>query len=182
SSDGAHYQQIASISATLTTYHDTSLSPGNTYYYKVQASNAAGPSAFSNVFQAATVIPPPPPTNLAATNITTTEVDLSWTNVATNATGIKILKQLGNNSSQIVATGLAATTTSYQITGLTPGSPYTFEVDALNSNGPSGAATIDVETLPAQVTGVTATGGSGITISWLADPGAASYNVYRATS
>src|SRR5262249_14074391 len=76
STDGVHYQQIASISATLTTYHDTSLSPGNTYYFEVQANNAAGSSAFSNVFQAATEIPPPPPTNLTATNITTTEVDL----------------------------------------------------------------------------------------------------------
>jgi fibronectin type 3 domain-containing protein len=182
SSDGSHYQQIASISATLTTYHDTSLSPGNTYYYKVQASNAAGSSAFSNIFRAQTEIPPPPPTNLLATNITTTEVDLSWTNVATNATGIKILKQLGNNSSQIVATGLAPTTTSYQITGLTPGSSYTFEIDALNSNGPSGAATIGVDTLPTQVNGVTAAGGAGITVSWSADPGAATYNLYRGTS
>jgi len=183
STDGTNFSQIASVSATVSTYHDTSLSPGITYYYEVEASNAAGNSGFSNVFHAATETPPPPPTNLAATNITTTEVDLSWTNVATNATGIRILKQLGNNSSQVVATGLSPTTTSYKITGLTPGSPYTFEVDALNSNGPSGAATFTADTLPGQVTGVTATGGSGqITISWAADPGAASYNVYRATT
>jgi len=180
SSDGVNFTQIASVGSTVTTYHDTSLSPGNTYYYKVQASNAAGNSAFSNVFQAATLTSPTPPTNLVTTNNTTTEVDLSWTNVATNATGIKILKQLGNNSSQVVATGLAPTTTSYDITGLTAGSSYIFEVDALNSNGPSGAATITVDTLPAQVTGVTATGGpSEITLNWTADPGAGTYNVYR---
>jgi fibronectin type 3 domain-containing protein len=183
SSDGVNFVQIAAVSATVNTYHDTALNPGNTYYYEVRASNAAGNSAFSNVFQAATLIPPAPPTNLAATNITTTEVDLSWTNVATNATGIKILKQLGNNSSQVIAIGLSPTTTSYQITGLTAGSSYTFEVDALNSNGPSGAATIEVDTLPAQVTGVTALGGPNkITISWAGDPGAVTYNVYRTTT
>ncbi len=182
SSDGVNFSQIASVSAGVTTYHDTSLSPGNTYYYEVAASNVAGTSAFSNVFQASTLTAPAPPTNLTATKITTTEVDLSWTNVATNATGIKILKQLGNNSPQVVATGLAPTTTSYDITGLTAGSPYTFEVDALNSNGPSGAATLSVDTLPSQVSGVTATGGPGqVTISWTADQGAVTYNVYRAT-
>jgi fibronectin type 3 domain-containing protein len=183
STNGGSFSQIASISASVTTYHDTSLSPGTTYSYEVRATNAAGNSAFSNVFQAATLTAPAPPINLAATNITTTEVDLSWTNVATNATGIKILKQLGNNSSQVVASGLAPTTTSYKITGLTAGSPYHFEVDALNSNGPSGATTITVDTLPAQVTGVTATGAPGqITISWATDQGAVSYNVYRATT
>jgi fibronectin type 3 domain-containing protein len=182
STDGVHFSQIASVSATVTTYHDTSLNPGKTYYYEVAASNAAGTSAFSNVFQASTLTAPAPPTNLAATKITTTEVDLSWTNVATNASGIKILKQLGNNSPQVVATGLAPTTTSYDITSLTAGSPYIFEVDALNSNGPSGAATIKADTLPSQVTGVTATGGTGqVTISWAADQGAVTYNVYRAT-
>jgi len=183
STDGVNFSQIASVSATTTTYHDTSLSPGNTYYYEVQATNAAGNSAFSNVFQASTLTAPPPPTNLVATNITTTEVDLSWTNVATDATGIKILEQLGSNSSRVIANGLAPTTTSYKITGLTPGSPYLFEVDALNSNGPSGATTIAVDTLPPQVTGVTATGAPGqVTISWTADQGALNYDIYRATT
>ncbi|HET6328127.1 MAG TPA: fibronectin type III domain-containing protein, partial [Planctomycetaceae bacterium] len=191
SSDGVNFTQIASVSATLTTYHDTSLSPGNTYYYEVQASNAAGVSAFSNVFQMATDTPPDPPTNLTAINITTTEVDLTWTNVATNATGIKILKQLGSNSSQVIATGLPPTTTSFNITGLTAGTPYLFEVDALNSNGPSGAADIEVDTLPAQVTGVTATPGAGqITLNWTDDgsdgavneAGAVNYNIYRSTT
>ncbi len=181
SSDGVNFTHIASVGATVAAYHDTSLSPGNTYFYEVQATNAAGSSSFSNVFEAATLTPPAPPTNLTATNITTTEVDLSWTNVATNATGIKILKQLGSNSSQVVASGLSPTTTSYAIKGLTPGSPYLFEVDALNSNGPSGAATISVDTVSAPVTGVTAASHPGkIVVAWNSDPGAVSYNVYRA--
>lgn len=191
STDGTNFTQIASVSATEDEYHDLSLSPGNTYYYEVEASNAAGVSGFSNVFQASTDIPPDPPTNLAATSITTTEVDLSWVNVATNATGIKILKQLGSNSSQVVASGLSPTTTSFNITGLTAGTPYIFEIDALNSNGPSGAADIAVDTLPNQVTGVTATPGAGqITISWnddgsdgeLNEAGAVNYNIYRSTT
>src|SRR5262249_55414964 len=130
-----------------------------------------------------TVVPPDPPANVQAVNITTTEVDLTWTNVATNATGIKILSQQGNNTARVIASGLAPTTTSFNITGLVPGTAYLFEIDALNSSGPSGAAEIDVDTLPGQVTGVTATGkADAVTINWTADPGAATYNVYRSTT
>lgn len=184
STDGGNtYSQIASVGANVTTYHDTSLSPGETVSYEVQATNAAGSSAFSNVFTATVAIPPAPPANLHTTNTTTTEVDLAWTNVATNATGIKILDAVGTNSAKVVATGLSPTTTSYHVTGLTPGTQYTFEVDSLNSSGPSGAATIELDTLPSQVTGVTATGDPGaITINWAADAGAVSYDVYRSTS
>ena len=110
--------------------------------------------------------------------------------MATNATGIKILKQLGSNSAQVVASGLSPTTTSFDITGLTAGTPYLFEIDALNSNGPSGATDIEVDTLPAQVTGVTATPGAGqITLNWDDDgpggfneAGAVNYNIYRSTT
>ena len=111
--------------------------------------------------------------------------------MATNATGIKILKQLGSNSAQVIVSGLSPTTTSFNITGLTPGTPYIFEIDSLNSNGPSGAAEIEVDTLPAQVTEVTATPGAGqITLSWdddgsdgeVNEAGAVNYNIYRSTT
>jgi Malectin domain/Legume lectin domain/Fibronectin type III domain len=97
--------------------------------------------------------PPAAPTSLTATRITTTEVDLHWKNVATDATGIEILRQLGNNSPQVVATSLPPTTNSYSITGLLPGSPYTFEVVAIDSSGPSGTARLSVDTLPTPMTG-----------------------------
>ncbi len=54
SSDGVNYSPVATISAYLTSYTDTGLSPLTTYHYKVVASNAAGSSLPSNAAQART--------------------------------------------------------------------------------------------------------------------------------
>ena len=42
------WNQIATVSANATTYQNTGLSAGTTYYYRVRANNAAGDSSYSN--------------------------------------------------------------------------------------------------------------------------------------
>ena len=171
---------IATPAAATTTYHDVGLSPNTTYYYLVQAVNSDGASGDSNVFQVMTPTSPAPPSNLTATLISPTEVDLAWTDNAVNATGYKILQQLQSNNFALLASGLSSTADSYDITGLTPGTSYHFEVDATNSAGPSSSASIGLNTLCAAPTGLTATPGGGkVTLTWNADTGAVSYNIYR---
>ena len=48
------WNSIASVSAGATSYSDTGLSPGTTFYYRVRAFNSAGESGYSNVATAAT--------------------------------------------------------------------------------------------------------------------------------
>lgn len=48
------YAQITTTNANITTYSDTGLSPGTTYYYRVRAYNASGDSAYSNETSATT--------------------------------------------------------------------------------------------------------------------------------
>ncbi len=48
------WSQIATVGAGVTTYPNTSLSAGTTYYYRVRAYNAAGDSAYSNEAHATT--------------------------------------------------------------------------------------------------------------------------------
>jgi hypothetical protein len=45
---GGTYEQIATLSGTATTYFDTNLEAGTQYYYRVQASDFAGASDYSN--------------------------------------------------------------------------------------------------------------------------------------
>jgi hypothetical protein len=126
--------------ASATTFIDGGLTPGATYYYRVRANNPAGDSANSNSVSITLPITPAAVSNLQVTRVTTNEVDLSWTNNATNATDIKVFRQKGNNSPILIA-DLTPTTTSLADTGLVtalvPGTHYTYNVQAVNAAGPS---------------------------------------------
>ena len=52
STDGLHFNQIATTAANVTTYKDTGVSQNVTYYYRVRALHPSGDSAYSNAVQA----------------------------------------------------------------------------------------------------------------------------------
>jgi hypothetical protein len=74
--NGGPYTQIAA--PTTTTYADTSLTNGTTYYYVVSALDSAGESANSTQISATPATPTPPPTSFGPwTNVTPSGVDLT---------------------------------------------------------------------------------------------------------
>jgi len=83
STNGSTFGAIASLGANVTTFTNTGLAAGTTYYYRVRAFNGAGNSAYSNIASHATAAPTsapaapsgPNPAN-GATNVTATTV--SW--------------------------------------------------------------------------------------------------------
>src|SRR5262249_11846827 len=78
-------------------------------------------------------------TNLAGTALSGTQIQLTWTNNATNATGVKIFRSLdGINFTQVNTVARDATT--YTDTGLTPSTRYFFRVVATNQLGDSPAS------------------------------------------
>ncbi|HZN37340.1 MAG TPA: fibronectin type III domain-containing protein, partial [Planctomycetota bacterium] len=54
STDGVSFGPAGSVGSNVTTFSDTGLSPGTPYWYRVFATNAAGPSGYSNVASATT--------------------------------------------------------------------------------------------------------------------------------
>jgi hypothetical protein len=156
------FVQIAVVGAGVTTYSDTALSTG-TYYYQVAATNSVGTSAFTNVATATTPVAPVTPTGAQPVTITTTSISMTWTNNATNATGINVYHRLttvaGGNFS-LVAT-LPPTQNTYTDMGLTPGTSYDYHIQAFNLAGYSDFSGFTASTLSAQtqpIVSVTATG------------------------
>jgi hypothetical protein len=76
------------------------------------------------------------PTNLTGSTISTTQINLSWTDNATNEEGYKIERKTGSGSYAVVGS-TATNLTTFSDLGLTPNTSYTYRVYANNSAGNS---------------------------------------------
>jgi hypothetical protein len=131
---GGPYAQISAPSAT--SYTDTGLTNGTSYFYVVSAYNSVGQSANSSEVSATPMAPSTPPAvpaNLQAT-AGNAQVSLSWT-ASSGATSYHLKRSTtsGSGYTQIAA----PTATSYTDTGLTNGMAYFYVVSALNAAGES---------------------------------------------
>ncbi len=190
------YRNDAVLSSSLTglTYTDSyALAPGQTYVYRVRATNSAGNTNSPNL----TVVIPAnvcsaPPTSPVLTsppafcNNGTPAVQLSWTSAA-GATSYSVYRNGTLYASGI--TGVAFLNSANVVAGQT----YTYKVRATNSQGTADSNTVSVA-VPSSVCGgstppgpltVTAQAPTcsnntvSIALSWTASSGAQTYRVYR---
>ncbi|MGC8742115.1 MAG: fibronectin type III domain-containing protein [Candidatus Sumerlaeaceae bacterium] len=135
---GGPYTDIATLGVNVTSYSDTGLTPGTTYYYVVRASNSAGSSANSNQASATTApSAPSAPSGLTATAVSSTQINLAWTDNSTNETNFVVARSTTSGGPYTDIATLAANTTSYSDAGLTPGATYYYVVRATNAGGSS---------------------------------------------
>lgn len=140
STDGSTFVQVATAGRNATSHADTSLSPQTTYYYRVRAFSVAGASAYSNTANASTPAPPAPPpapSGLTATAVSSSRIDLTWTDGANDEDGFHVERSLdGASWTRIASTGPNSIT--YSSTGLSADTEYHFRVQAFNAGGASG--------------------------------------------
>jgi hypothetical protein len=128
-----------SLSATATSFSDVNLQAATTYYYRVKAINTAGNSPYSNISNAATqtLQPPNAPSGLAATAISTSQINLTWTLNSTNQTNVIVERDVTSAFSTITSFSLSATATSFNDVNLQAGTTYYYRVKAINTVGSS---------------------------------------------
>jgi fibronectin type 3 domain-containing protein len=80
---------------------------------------------------------PVAPSGLAASAVSSSQINLTWTNNAANATAIKVYRSTGGVNFTAIATNLSPSTTTYSDTGLSAGTTYSYRVRATNSVGDS---------------------------------------------
>src|SRR5207245_2845739 len=122
----------------LTSYTNTGLASGHTYFYKVTAVNGIGTSPQSNEASATTLTMPSAPQNLQAT-AGIRNVTLSWQAPSSNGgspiTNYKIYRSISSGTETLLTT--VGNVTSYTNTGLASGHTYFYKVAAVNGIGTS---------------------------------------------
>ena len=168
------------------------VSPAATTTYTLTATNANGSATRQTTVTVTTVDTQAPsvPTGLAASNLTTTGVTLTWTASTDNVgvTGYRVFR----GTTQIGT----PTATTFAVTGLTASTPYSFTVRAVDAAGnvsnassalsvtTTAVADTQAPTAPSnlQSSNLTAT---GVTLTWTASTdnvGVTGYRVFRGTT
>ena len=126
---------INSPAANVTTYEDRTVAASTTYYYRIYARNSVGQSVASNDAMATTYGVTTAPTGIMATAISSTQINLSWNDVATNEIGYRIERRLTAGTVWADLATLTPNSRSYQNTGLTPSTGYSYRVSAIAPGG-----------------------------------------------
>jgi chitodextrinase len=132
------FAQVGTTAGTI--YNDTGLVAKSSYSYRARATDAAGNlSPYSAIAIATTLAPntqpPTAPGNLAATAVSASQINLSWT-AATDNVGVTgyLVERQGPGSTGFAQVGTTAGTT-YNDTGLVAGNNYSYRVRATDAAG-----------------------------------------------
>ena len=149
--EGFNIEQATSVSGPFTeidfagpaarSYSNTGLTDGTTYWYRIRTSRSGGSpapdhSSYSNIATPSSGVPTAP-SNLTATPIGRTQINLAWTDNSSNETGFYIERAPSGGSFGRIAT-VGANVKTYSNTGVTMGAIYQYRVQAYNGSGNSG--------------------------------------------
>lgn len=136
-SPGGPFAVLTSVAANVTSHTDTGLVACTTYYYRVNASNLLGLSAYSNVGSARSACPPTAPTGFTASAIADDTIVLRWTDTSDDENGFKIKRATSLSGPWRTLTTTQANMIEHTDTGLQGSRMYYYKLQAYNAAGTS---------------------------------------------
>jgi fibronectin type 3 domain-containing protein len=168
-SPNSGFTTLVTLPADTTSYLNEELNAGQTYYYRLRATNAFGTSPNSPVVSALTL--PLPPQNFRITQTAVTSISLAWS-ASAGATGYRIERKLPSDAVFAEIAVLSANTLTYNDTNRSAETVYQYRIRAFHSGGSSAfSPVIEGVTLPLPVaapTGLSAQAASAtqIDLTW----------------
>ncbi|HET9234008.1 MAG TPA: fibronectin type III domain-containing protein, partial [Candidatus Eisenbacteria bacterium] len=174
---GAVYKFVSG-GAGATSYSVTGLYAGTTYYFKIKAegnTNSLDSPLTSSITATTSNAAPNPPSNPSATTISSSQINLSWTDNSSNETGFEIKRATDSGFTQNVAWIGGIQGTSYSSTGLSPSTTYYYKVraegttqDSAYSSAVNATTDPSGQTIPNPPSGLNANAvsGSRIDLTW----------------
>ena len=189
-STNANYVLIATTAANAVNFTNTSLSPTISYFYKIRAINAVGPSAYSNEINQTTLdVAPAAPSGLAVQSFTANQINLSWVDNSTNETGVEIYRSVSTNASYSLISTTSAGATSFSNSGLSAATTYFYRIRAINATGSSAysneisQATSGVTVLAPSALVVQSFTSNQVNLGWIDNSdNETSFEIYRSTA
>jgi titin len=132
SSDGSNWVQVGSDTITMASTFRIGIA------LTAHNNGLINTSVVDNlIVRVPSVSPPAAPSGLAATPISTSQINLNWTDNANNETGFEIERKTGAGGTYSFVGGTGANVTSFPDSGLSPNTTYFYRVRAINTGGNS---------------------------------------------
>lgn len=131
---------VGSVGANITSFESTGLNANTRYYYKVRAINNDGTSGYSNTTSSTTLqvpVAPTAPSNLTASGVSTTQINLTWQDNSTSETNFEVYRSNAEGGPFTLLASVPANQTTYESTGLSPSTTYYYRVLASSKDGKS---------------------------------------------
>jgi phosphatidylserine/phosphatidylglycerophosphate/cardiolipin synthase-like enzyme len=142
---------VVSTKESIVVPASAGLLPGTVYYWQVRGKTMANKTKLGPVWRFTTaggVPAPPAPTGLTASVVSSSRIDLAWTDVA-GEEGYKIERKLTSTTTWTQIAQISADVVTYMDTsGLVPGKSYNYRVRAFTSGGNSGYSNVVTATTP----------------------------------
>ena len=132
---GSHFRELASVAGTGSSFLDTGANPGVEYTYRVRGVNKWGYSQYSNEAKGTrSGSGPVSPVQLSVASKTSSEVQLAWSNVPSDASLMLVEMNSGGGFTEVASTTSLST---FTVSSLNPVTNYEFRVRAQTPAGTS---------------------------------------------